>query len=872
MGVRGVADLSKIYGPHNVQESVSDWLRSGCRDYYNSDKVDAASTNGRYPINGEVDRSSVASGDDTVSIVESIPESYSSGSSSRTSWMNSSDSVDVFSDEDDKEHVREPETSHGSRAPVEPQNHPHNGFQTSGQSTTSVGAAAHLGHNISTTIQAEGPDLAQTRSETNLAPRVADAAGGRHNRAALRRSSCSGNTQAAPPKLRRDTEVTDQFVCLLIIFATRLITAIWPLSACPPMMSTCFNGAGVLPLRVFIQETLRRSKTSYSTLQVALYYLILLKAKLPPQNPTISGECPVRAQCRAMQCGRRMFLSALMLASKYLQDRNYSARAWSKISGLRSSEINENEREYLSKIDYSLHVPKEHFDNWSQIVLALSRLSKEPPRGPTGPADFLSGRPGGAAGAMLMSMVCEVETGPIARETTFTDQWWTDVIQKLNPGLVKDPELVNDFLRQHVPADKIAQVLSPGLNKQPDRSWDALPSSPTQNTRVYDMNFSDTLKPRTAERCKAAITPQTPTQESPARNSVPPMQPQLRNLPTPQTTPQLTEKRPRSTTPDRPSLRCSASVDALRSMRRQCIMNANLERCPPPRPQDCRLQPVRSLTRPAETTREISSRSTTPSTSSPASVASDVTVCTSRSRSSSISSSSSWSSLASAIPRLRLASASCGESSSSLARVFSASDRRGLGVPETYCTQPDQGANSTAESSVIPSRFHDEGYGSGEEPRQKLAGQYLSTISEADAVRVLMSLSTQTETSSQSVTPTPERLTSYGETNCLRKENKPSRGHKRTLSKTDSGIPSQARSSLVCREVHLDVVEDPCQPYCDTTPKQWQLPTRDWATPRKALPKTTASKRVATYCSVQQFASAPDLASQYLKDSMIVAS
>jgi hypothetical protein len=37
---------------------------------------------------------------------------------------------------------------------------------------------------------------------------------------------------------------------------------------------------------------------------------------------------------RAKQCGRRMFLAALILSSKSLQDRNYSARAWSKISGL----------------------------------------------------------------------------------------------------------------------------------------------------------------------------------------------------------------------------------------------------------------------------------------------------------------------------------------------------------------------------------------------------------------------------------------------------------------------------------------------------------------------------------------------------------
>ncbi|CAJ0829500.1 3967_t:CDS:2 [Entrophospora sp. SA101] len=36
-------------------------------------------------------------------------------------------------------------------------------------------------------------------------------------------------------------------------------------------------------------------------------------------------------------CGRRMFLASLIIASKYLQDKNYSNTAWSKICGLQTS-------------------------------------------------------------------------------------------------------------------------------------------------------------------------------------------------------------------------------------------------------------------------------------------------------------------------------------------------------------------------------------------------------------------------------------------------------------------------------------------------------------------------------------------------------
>ena len=71
---------------------------------------------------------------------------------------------------------------------------------------------------------------------------------------------------------------------------------------------------------------------------------------------------------RAVQCGRRMFLAALILASKYLQDRNYSARAWSKISGLSTAEINQNEWAFLEAVDWKLHVPEPLFQRWSDIV------------------------------------------------------------------------------------------------------------------------------------------------------------------------------------------------------------------------------------------------------------------------------------------------------------------------------------------------------------------------------------------------------------------------------------------------------------------------------------------------------------------------
>ena len=135
-----------------------------------------------------------------------------------------------------------------------------------------------------------------------------------------------------------------------------------------------------LPLRTFIQETLRRSRTSYSTLQVALYYLIVIRPHLPCRNSDLTKLSPEEKQLvQAKLCGRRMFLAALILASKYLQDRNYSARAWSKISGLNTQEINLNEMAFLKAIDWKLHISEVVFQKWTDLVLKYTSAPTPPP-------------------------------------------------------------------------------------------------------------------------------------------------------------------------------------------------------------------------------------------------------------------------------------------------------------------------------------------------------------------------------------------------------------------------------------------------------------------------------------------------------------
>lgn len=191
----------------------------------------------------------------------------------------------------------------------------------------------------------------------------------------------SSTIQRPPPQLQRQVERKVNFVDCLVDSATQMVEVIWPTSVPSVSTSRCepSAGKGVLPLRTFIQETLRRSRTSYSTLQVALYYLILIKSHVPKHDFTME-QLEDAASYRALQCGRRMFLAALILASKYLQDRNYSARAWSKISGLKVCEINTNEMAFLAAVNWKLHITDPVWERWQEVVLRHT-----PPNPPTSP-------------------------------------------------------------------------------------------------------------------------------------------------------------------------------------------------------------------------------------------------------------------------------------------------------------------------------------------------------------------------------------------------------------------------------------------------------------------------------------------------------
>lgn len=173
--------------------------------------------------------------------------------------------------------------------------------------------------------------------------------------------------------MSRNSQVNDSNsdikITNLIDTASYIIEIIWANLPINP-------SAKIIPLRLFLQEILRRSRTSYSTLQTASYYLFRIKPQIsllsrnPKFLPTLSSDSQNN---NPATCGRRMFIAALIVASKYLQDHRTSSIVWSNIVGLPVHEINSNEICFLKLIDYNLFVAEETFKCWSSAL--SNRLS-----------------------------------------------------------------------------------------------------------------------------------------------------------------------------------------------------------------------------------------------------------------------------------------------------------------------------------------------------------------------------------------------------------------------------------------------------------------------------------------------------------------
>ncbi|CCF51679.1 hypothetical protein NDA11_000910 [Ustilago hordei] len=206
-------------------------------------------------------------------------------------------------------------------------------------------------------------------------------------------SGISPSSSASSSSSSASDDTKNSLVDSLIDAAVRTLDAIWNAST-PSESCDLAKGNSALPLQVFIRETLRRARASCSTLQASLLYCVRLgeackrsrQMSLRQSTRAAGVQVEVEAQSSSplhgmnkeelclTRCPRRMFLASIMVASKFVQDRTYSNRAWAKISGLAAKDLGKLERAFLKAIDYRLMTSDVEWDKWT-AELAQSNAS-----------------------------------------------------------------------------------------------------------------------------------------------------------------------------------------------------------------------------------------------------------------------------------------------------------------------------------------------------------------------------------------------------------------------------------------------------------------------------------------------------------------
>jgi len=175
----------------------------------------------------------------------------------------------------------------------------------------------------------------------------------------------------------------EMFIGNLVDVTAMIIEMLWPSTDLQKSKAK----ERVVPLRSFVSATLKRSRTTFTILKAALLYLFKVKNREPSviaataSTSSLSSTSIVpldnhfstanhKMVADIAKCGRRMFLGALIAACKYIQDKNFSNRTWSKIAVLPVSEINLIESTFLRLIDYRLAFSPDMFDRWQTLLLA----------------------------------------------------------------------------------------------------------------------------------------------------------------------------------------------------------------------------------------------------------------------------------------------------------------------------------------------------------------------------------------------------------------------------------------------------------------------------------------------------------------------
>ncbi|KAI9323635.1 hypothetical protein BX666DRAFT_1888783 [Dichotomocladium elegans] len=108
----------------------------------------------------------------------------------------------------------------------------------------------------------------------------------------------------------------------------------------------------------FSRQILHATQLSESVVMLSLKYIAMLLQK----NPNIQG---------AEGSEYRLFTVALMLANKFLDDNTFTNKTWSEVSGMKVTDLNIMELEFLDVLTFRLFVGKDEFERWKMALVNL---------------------------------------------------------------------------------------------------------------------------------------------------------------------------------------------------------------------------------------------------------------------------------------------------------------------------------------------------------------------------------------------------------------------------------------------------------------------------------------------------------------------
>jgi PHO85 cyclin-5 len=154
------------------------------------------------------------------------------------------------------------------------------------------------------------------------------------------------------------------------------------------------NQKSLPSLKAFIGHVLKRSQTSFLTLQLALLYLVRLRNKLIPlslpssaalelsleeyiRNNSVDKALPVFDIPSSTNVAKPLlqmdvytaFTLSIVLASKFLHDQTYTMKVWSTVTTIPTSTLVSAECSMLACLNYDLYVSLDVFIEWSKILM-----------------------------------------------------------------------------------------------------------------------------------------------------------------------------------------------------------------------------------------------------------------------------------------------------------------------------------------------------------------------------------------------------------------------------------------------------------------------------------------------------------------------